>query len=327
MKQTDRSSQASVAVRSYRGGDEPGILALWNRTCPQDPIAPATFYKKTLLDPNFDAEGMRVAEADGEIVGYVQAVDRKVALGSALEPEMGWITAIMVDSRYRRQGIGTTLLQQAEAYLTGHQRKTVEFSPYAPHYVLPGLDKKAYPGASEFFARRGYTLAYAPVAMDKLLFDYEMPADVHTLRNDLRRQDVHFHPITPAYFTRVLDFTEREFYSDWTRSIREALAAGLPAERVWICREGETVLGFAMFGAYDGNLERFGPFGVADSQRGRGLGKVLLYLVLEEMKRSGGHSAWFLWTGERSPAGYLYHRAGFQTTRTFDILTKPLGSV
>jgi len=276
------------------------------------------------LDPNFDANGLWVAVEGSRIVGYVQAVDRKVPLGTDWESDTGWITAIMVDPDYRRRHVGHRLMERALEYLRGRGRQQAEFSPYAPHYVLPGLDPQTYPAGSAFFQAEGWRLQYSPVAMDRLLSDFVLPADVRDLEAALNAQDVHVEPVTPAYYTRLLAFTDQEFYADWTRSLREALARGLPASRLYICREEETILGFAMFGGYDESLERFGPFGVAESQRGRGLGKLLLYRVLEEMKRQGCHSAWFLWTGERSPAGHLYHRAGFTTTRRFDILAKSL---
>jgi ribosomal protein S18 acetylase RimI-like enzyme len=63
---------------------------------------------------------------------------------------------------------------------------------------------------------------------------------------------------------------------------------------------------------------------VDDALRGTGLGKVLLYLTLEAMAARGFHDAWFLWTGEATPAGHLYHRAGFTVTRTFDTYGKTL---
>jgi mycothiol synthase len=313
---------ATADLRPYQGGDEAGILDLWERTCPRDVITPASFYRKTLLDPNFDPAGCWVAvdPADsGRIVGYVQAVDRKVPLGAEWDADTGWVTALMVDPAYQRRGIGQALLEQALAYLKGHGRRYAEFSPYAPHYVLPGLDREAYPAGAAFFQKLGWRVLYSPVAMDRLLYDFTIPPDVVALETQLAAEGV-VEPVRPAYYTRLLAFTDREFYADWTRALREALAAGLPSSRLYICREGDTILGFAMFGGYDESLERFGPFGVAESQRGRGLGKVLLYRVLAEMKREGCHSAWFLWTGERSPAGHLYHRAGFTTTRRFDIL-------
>ncbi|WP_143664135.1 GNAT family N-acetyltransferase, partial [Streptomyces murinus] len=85
---------------------------------------------------------------------------------------------------------------------------------------------------------------------------------------------------------------------------------------------GGRLVGWAMHGAYESAVERFGPFGVLEELRGTGLGKVLLHLVLARMRARGAHGAWFLWTGERSPAGHLYRAAGFETTRVFRVLRR-----
>ncbi len=313
-----------MIVRTYHGGDEAQIIALWNRTLVRDPITSQVFYHKVLLDPNFDPGGVFVAVDQDKILGYIQAVVRRVPLGTDYEPDLGWITALMVDRGVQRQGLGSQLLDHALRYLKGHGRSRVEFSPYAPFYVVPGVDRVGYPGAIEFFQSHGFSVQYSPVAMDKGLVDFIMPQDVQQHIELLDRQGVVIEPISPPFYARLFEFCDREFYADWSRSLREALALAIDPSQLLICREGDTVLGFALFGAYDGHLERFGPFGVAEAERGRGLGKALLYQALQTMKQRGCHSAWFLWTGERSPAGYLYYRAGFQVTRRFDILEKSL---
>lgn len=313
-----------MVLRTYQGGDEAEILRLWNRTLVRDPITAQDFYRKVLLDPNFDPHGVFLMVDGREIVGYVQAIVRRVPLGTDFEPDLGWITALVVDTRVQRQGIGSHLVQEALHYLESKDRRRIEFSPYAPYYVVPGVDRVGYPGALEFFQSQGFSVQYSPVAMDKGLVDFVMPADVQQHIGTLDEAGVVIDPISPAFYTRLFEFCDREFYADWSRSLREALAMPIDSQQLLICREKDTVLGFALFGAYDGHLERFGPFGVAESERGRGLGKALLYRALETMKQRGCHSAWFLWTGEHAPAGHLYFRAGFEVTRRFDILEKRL---
>lgn len=63
-------------------------------------------------------------------------------------------------------------------------------------------------------------------------------------------------------------------------------------------------------------------FGVDPEQRGTGLGKILLHLAMTMMRAEGLHSSWFLWTGEASPAGRLYTKAGYEITRRFHVMRK-----
>src|SRR5438105_4998747 len=60
--------------------------------------------------------------------------------------------------------------------------------------------------------------------------------------------------------------------------------------------------------------------GVDPNLRGIGLGKVLLYRCLDQMRSQGLHNAWFLWTGLDEPAGYLYTRVGFHVSRQFAVM-------
>ena len=79
-----------------------------------------------------------------------------------------------------------------------------------------------------------------------------------------------------------------------------------------------------MYGGYEGIRERFGPFGVDDSEQGKGLGKILLHEALHSMKQRTIQGAWFLWTSEKSSAGHLYLKNGFKTYRTFHVMVKEL---
>lgn len=313
-----------IPIRSYVGGDEAEILDLWARVLTRDPIDPATFYQKFLLDPNFDPASTLVAIDHDRVVGFVQAMVRRTPLGGDYEPEMGWITALLVDPEYQRQNIGTRLLEQVETWLQQQGRQRVEFSSYAPNYVVPGVDEAAYPGATAFFTHAGYRVLYTAVSMDRNLVDYVMPESVRSLVDRLRQEGVDFEPIQPRFYLPLLDFCDREFYGDWTRALREALIREVPPSQLMICREGSTILGFTLFGAYDRSFERFGPFGVAADQRGRGLGKALLHLTLTEQKRQYCHASWFLWAALNSPAGHLYTNTGFSVSRRFNILQKAL---
>jgi mycothiol synthase len=312
-------------LRPYRGGDEAAIVSLWNLACPRDPISLEVFTRRVLVDPNFDPEGLLLA-VDGErIMGVLLAMVRRLPLtGSDLEPETGWITAFMVHPDAQRQGIGSRLLEAAADFFQRRGRKHVFFASYAPGYFVPGIDGDWYPGGKACLSKHGFTVQYSPVAMDKNLVGYCYPDDVRALEQTRTAEGYAFEPLTPPYVAQLIRFNEEAFNPDWARAIRDAIAQGVPLEHVLIARRGDRVVGFCMYGAYDGIGERFGPFGVDPEERGTGLGKILLYKCLHTMRAKGLHNAWFLWTGETSPAGHLYQRAGFTVTRRFDVMKKTL---
>lgn len=83
-----------TSIRPFRSTDVEPVVTLWNRRVTKDPITEERFCQLFLLDPNFDPEGSLVAEVDGQIAGFMQAIFRKVppGLGLGLDPTMGWIT-------------------------------------------------------------------------------------------------------------------------------------------------------------------------------------------------------------------------------------------
>lgn len=318
--------ETTVRIDPYRNGDEAAILDLWREALAPDPIDAATFAQKVLADVNYEREGLLVARQGDRPVGFALALVRRVPLGpdDGLDPDTGWITAFAVAPDARRAGAASRLFDSAEAFVHSRGRRRVEVSPYAPNYFWPGVDKDRYPEAIAFLAARGYKALYDAVAMDKNLVGFTTPADVAELELSLRREGYDFTVLAPRFVRSLVEFNERVFYADWARACREAVARRVDWDRTLICVKDDEVCGFAQIGAYDHVPDRFGPFGVDESLRGKGIGKVLLYRAMAALATKGYHDTWFLWTGLTTPAGYLYRRAGFTTTRTFAIYGRDL---
>ncbi|MFH9399216.1 GNAT family N-acetyltransferase [Streptomyces sp. NPDC017638] len=324
MSQSDLTTRDRTALRGFRTGDGPLLLDAWRRSLPADPLAPDRLRTLVLLDANFDPEGLRVAVAGGRIVGAAYAVRRLTPLaGTDTEPEQGWIPFFFVDPAARGRGLGRRLLTEALDWLRGHGRTRVDFASYTPNYLLPGLDAETYPEAAGLLASLGFRTLYEAAAMDRRLVGYRLPDEIARRRDDLTARGHRFATPADDDLVDLIVLAGTRFGADWARAIREACAAGLPADRIVVARDpAGRLAGWAMHGTYEAALERFGPFGVREELRGTGLGKVLLHLVLERMRARGAHGAWFLWTGEDSPAGHLYRQAGFTTTRVFRVLRR-----
>ncbi len=315
-----------ITYRTYTGGDEIEIVQLWNDTLTVDPIKSERFRNLVLLDGNFDPKGLHLAFEAEKLVGCLYAVRRLMALsGSDLEPENGWIPFFFVHKDYQRQGIGTQLMARGLKFLKDTGRKKVFFASYAPNYILPGLDEAAYPAGWQFLQKSGFTKLYSPVAMDRSLVGFFLPQDVVDLKKQREKEGYTFLTAQDSDLAELIKFANEVFNPDWGRAIREGILRGLPLDWIFVARdEMGRIVGFCLHGAYEGIPERFGPFGVGPDQRGQGLGKILLNICLAAMRAQGLHGAWFLWTGETSPAGYLYTATGFEITRQFHVCQKEL---
>ncbi|WP_010277981.1 GNAT family N-acetyltransferase [Paenibacillus senegalensis] len=312
-----------VAYRYYQSGDESQIIELWNQCLPKDPITAKRFRHLVLLDANFDPKGLRLAFEQEQLVGCVYAVRRLLPMfGTDLEADNGWIPFFFVHPDHRRGGVGSQLMKEAVQFLEEEGRRNVFFASYAPNYIVPGLDEEAYPEAYLFLQEQGFEKLYSPIAMDRSLVGFQIPDAVKKLRQDREAEGYSFAIAQDKDLYDVIQFANLKFNPDWGRAIREGILQGLPLERILVAREGKKLVGFCMYGGYEGIPDRFGPFGVDPDQQGKGLGKILLNECLQRMRAEGLHSAWFLWTGEQTPAGYLYKNTGFEITRQFHVMKK-----
>lgn len=317
-----QESAEPAVIRTFRVGDGPDIAQAWTAAAPGDGISYDRFRDLVLLDRNFDAAGLFVAEEDGDVVGSAYGVRRRIAVDTDdLERTSGWIPFFFVRPEVRRRGIGRALVAAALDWLKGQGATTVYFSSYTPNYFLPGLDVKRYPEAGALLKSVGFEVLYETVAMDRSLNNYSIPNDIRDKISGLRADGYYLGTPSDDDLVDLIDIAGSRFNPDWSRAIREAILNGLPLERIQVARSPQrAILGWAMHGTYEKMIERFGPFGVLPESRGTGLGEILLHLTLERMRAVGAHSAWFLWTDEESPAGHLYSKTGFGVTRTFTIM-------
>ncbi|ROR73883.1 GNAT family N-acetyltransferase [Bogoriella caseilytica] len=309
--------------RSYRSGDLAGILTVLDQAMPEEGISEETFATTVLLDGNFDPAGLVIVELDDTIVGFLYATSAQ--RGMLPQPDHGYLTIAAVAPAHQRQGIGSELLHRAMTHLRDRGAARVTIAGYPQGYFVPGIDPVAYSTARALASGHGFEQIGSATAMHRALQGYAIPEEVRALIR--RRMDDGYVFAAAGWddLSEVLTFAERTLAPDWGNAVREAVLASRQPSRIRLVRSPEgTVAGFATYATYGGVRERFGPFGVDPQQRGTGLGKALLHQTLRQMHDEGASRAWFLWTGEDSPAGKLYRSNGFEVTRRFDVMRTEL---
>lgn len=316
-------AQRSITIRPYAGTDETAVLRVWNSAMFADPITATTWRAKVLLDPNFDPAGCLVAEVDGEVRGFILSLVRRVPFfAMGYQEDLSWITAFGVEPEFQRQGIGSALLEAAETRLRGLNRTSIAMSPYVPNYFTPGPDAKAYAHGVEFLTNRGFDVLDRPLSMRNELTDFQVPEDIAGRIEALAGEGIEVRPATPEDIVPVLSFLEQHFDWEWHREASDIFNSLFNGDGrhvgMLVVTQGDQILGYAQY-----RNERFGPFGVRPDLRSQGIGRVLLTSTLRQMRASGFHVAWFLWTGDT--AARLYARYGFHEVRRFAVLRKTLG--
>lgn len=323
MNSTIRTSAAPLTTVHYRpflSSDLPALVAGFNCCAPVDAVTERTFAENTVLDESFRPEGLLLAHVADQLVGAIYAV-RPAHATIPVPADHGWITFLFVLPAFRGQGIGSQLIAAALTWLRDRGAVTAEFAGYPPAYFVPGLDAQTYPKAALLLQRAGFAVRYEAVAMDLSLATYAAPDEVESVVRQRVRDGYSFDQCAWGDIPEVCAFACEHLAPDWGGVVAAAVRRSGRPDRVLAARNrAGSVIGFATYGSYSGSLDRFGPFGVQESVRGLGIGRILLHRTLGRMRQDGTHSAWFLWTSEHSPAGHLYTSTGFAVTRTFQVM-------
>ena len=304
---------APFDIRPYTASDEEGLLETWHDAMWADPIDAVTWRGRYLLDPDFQPETAPVAvdPATGRVVGFVLGFTR------AGSPD-AWVVAFGVAPDRRREGIGTALMETFETAARDAGANRILFGPYIPSYLTPGVDVSAYADALPFLASLGADEGGRPLSMKANLTNYRAEATVAERERSLAGEGITVRRATARDILPLLAFLDAHF-PHWTedaRGVMRDLFGGDPrGVTLHLAEDRGEIIGYAQTRA-----ERFGPFGVNEAYRGRGVGAVLLSRALRAMRAQGFHSAWFLWTSDRTAK--LYRQHGFEEVRRFAMVTK-----
>lgn len=133
-----------IRIREYSGEDTIAMAHLISEL--GYPCTPADVTARfARLSP--DLYQTLVAESAETLVGFIGLVTLPVYEHSH---PLGWILALSVDSKYRRQGIGRALVKAAEEYFAGHHVTDVRLHSSLPRadahafYETLGYDKTGY---------------------------------------------------------------------------------------------------------------------------------------------------------------------------------------
>lgn len=299
-----------MRMRGLRRDDAVPLLVMWNATARFDPLTPELLEEKTWNDAGFDPGLALVCEEDGGVAGFAMGVVRGSEGGAR-----GIVKLAAVGVDHRRRGIGGRLVAELERALGERGATTVRVCESAPNYLTPGVDSR-YSAAPHFFEQQGYERIGEACNMS---VDLSAPAyDIARAEARVAGHGLAVRRAGPGDRASLAALLAAHWPS-WQDEVDRALC-NEPAT-VFLCeRDGET-LAFAAWDANNRGTGWFGPMGTAPEARRRGLGQLLLFRCLDDIRGSGLPYATIPWV---DPVEFYRRCAGAAVERVFHRYEKVL---
>ena len=241
-----------------------------------------------------------IAQHGSRLVGFLQSATRP-AMNKA------WVGLFAVDEALRRQGIASALLNHARAVWPVGTTE-VEALAIPGNYLLPGLDPR-YTEALCFLERCGFERFKDCVNLiADLSHAFETTAEQRRLAAagiEVRRARAADEPLLDAYF-------EEQFGADWRFEASLAMRNDPPA--LHLALQDGRIIAFSAHSTQNREWGFFGPMGTAPAARGHGLGRVLLWHCLNDMRDAGHRTSVIPWVG---PIAFYQQWAGCRVERVF----------
>lgn len=310
----------NVRLESFQQERFQQVLTCWNQSLIYDGIDEERFKQLILLDENFNPDLFLLAMNDEKVVGFCYGIRRKIPyLERGLEENRGWIVIMGVLPEYQNQGIGTMLCDEVEKRLKDMGTKEITLCAYSPNYFFPGIEKR-YQKAISFFENRNYVYRTESVSMQRSLWDYHMADQYKEKLASLEKDGIHIIRYNDEYMLPLLNYLLENFGAGWKRNALIAMQKKEAEDTILlVVDEQKNILGFCMR-KIDGNDARFGPFGVSEHLRSKGIGGVLFEYMMQEMKQKGIYYLYFLWTD--GAAQRFYERHDVKVYRTYQLYRK-----
>ena len=349
-------------IRQMGKNDIDAVVALWNEAVEAKevvyyPLTPEYFHKKFELDPNYDPRFSLVDEEDGNIVGFINGIAKKVFLNNETnENTPGFLTCVFVKKEWCRKGIGKALVQALEDAFRSIGKKQISCdgsNPVNLDWIIPGTpghDHNNAPGMDEdcagfpFLKALGFADADREIAMYLDLKEYQPWPEF-----DERRKALAARGIEIGRYDTDLDYDydgmcDRVGSEYWRSVLKSEIAChkrGVPNTDIRFIPNGKVPAGprpilVAVSHPDRAIVAQTGPIDKQDSGRGwftgictdplferQGIASVLFNLLMQEFIAEGAKFS-TIFTGDTNHAQKIYKRCGFRVVRRFTVMQKAL---
>ena len=274
-----------MSVRRLEPRDCDRLLPLVRSAVPHLELTPADL-ERNLFDPDADACWVE---------GWFEDDSLRGAGAATLRDGAGSIKLISVDPARRRRGIGSRILRRFHDHLVRGGARLITTDGRPPVYLQPGVPTSSA-DEIDWFERRGYRTTERRESLVASWTDTEAPNTEEAQRG------------VPSDLAWLPEAVARRFSDSWASEVDIALR--MDRASVWYLGARTDLLGFAVNSLWARNA--FGPMGVAESQRGRGLGAALLVRALRDLRVRGVERCVVAWIGPKEFYDRYMHTVSVQ---------------
>ncbi|WP_031539368.1 MULTISPECIES: GNAT family N-acetyltransferase [unclassified Bacillus (in: firmicutes)] len=304
------------------------IVDLWNKELEKVfPMQQTLFKQNSLEDKNIDWSASLLAlDHTDRVVGFIIVKRWQETIEIKMNPNVAWIQVLLVDSDFRKNGIGSTLLYKAEEKLQKTNMEKVWLGKDPWHY-FPGIPSE-WKDSQKWFEKRGYENHGKETDLICSYSD-DLSVEFPTFK------DVEFRLLKPNQQKAFLNFLHTSFPGRWEyEAIKYFEKGGLGREFVLLVKGGE-IIGFCRINdirspiigpnvywspLFNSDLGGIGPLGISQKERKNGYGITLVQAAIYFLRKRKIKHLIIDWTGLVA----FYEKLGFQKWQEYETYSKRL---
>ncbi len=278
------------------------LVELWNKELAVDfPMREELFIQNSFDDVNISYCSSYIAVDDQDhVIGFVVAKRWQEEIDVKMDPKRGWIQVLLVDSAHRGKGIGTTLLERAEADLKGNGVEEMQLGGDPFHYFSGIPDH--YTDAQKWAEKHGYIKRVDTYDLiNHLDKKYDLPADNSVAFSILKKEEE----------ADLISFLERCFPGRWVYETmkyfemngngREFVIVKKKGQIIGFCRINDSHSPFIAQNVYwsplfEQEVGGIGPLGIDANEQKQGYGLAIVQAAMAYLQQRSIETIIIDWT-------------------------------
>ena len=302
------------------------LVELWNKELAVDfPMREELFLQNSFDDVNVSYNSSYIAVDDQDhVIGFVVAKRWQEQVDVKMDPKRGWIQVLLVDNAHREKGIGTMLLERAEAELKGNGVVEMQLAGDPFHYFSGIPDQ--YKEAQKWAGKHGYIKRVDTYDMiNHLDKKYDLPVDHSVAFSILKKEEE----------DDLISFLERCFPGRWVYETmkyfemngngREFVVVKKKGQIIGFCRINDSHSPFIAQNVYWSPLFAqevggIGPLGIDANEQKQGYGLAIVQAAMAYLQQRNIETIIIDWTILVD----FYKKLDFNPWKTYGVYLKDL---